>query len=110
MLQAAGLVVNFVPGVAERLYQPGFEQAVVTQHFQRGALAGGREGDALVLMVVHQGRFRRSQLLHHARDRSGLDPQSRCQVGGAGGLPIFGQFEDMLQVVLNGVGEMVFYH
>ena len=104
VLQAAGFLVDFVPTVSERLHQPGFEQAVVAEDFQRSAFAFRGERDALVFLVIHQGRFCGGQFLHHASDRGGLDPQPSGQVVGAGRRACFGQLEDVFQVILRWIG------
>ena len=39
MFKPFSFFVDFIPCVAKRLHQPGFEQAVVSDNFQRGLAA-----------------------------------------------------------------------
>src|SRR5206468_683341 len=56
VLEALGLLVHFVPRVAEDLMKKSFEQSMVTNNFESALLSGLGELDAAVLLVDHKGR------------------------------------------------------
>jgi hypothetical protein len=105
VFEAAGLLVDFVPGVAKGLYQPGFEQAVMTDDLEGGALARGSQRRALVFAVFYQRWVEHGQLLDHAGHRSWRNSKDFSQGVGTGRLAVFAQGKDMLEIILDGRGE-----
>ena len=66
MLQALGLVMHRVPGVAQVRYQVGLDEAVTAQHPERHALAIGRQLDSSIAFVLQKTLLR--EPLDHPAD------------------------------------------
>jgi len=77
VLEVFGLVVHLVPGVAQRLHQKRFNQAVAADHRHRVRAASVGQLDGAVGLVLHQallaefahpvgdGGFAQSKVLGH---------------------------------------------
>jgi len=80
VLQPLGLVVDFVPAVAERLDQEQLDQPVMAHDFERDSLPGGGQADATIRLVRDELSAR--QLLRHFRCRGRGDRQRLGQLRG----------------------------
>jgi hypothetical protein len=100
VLEALGLVVDFVPPVAQGLGEVGLEQPVVAQHFERHLPARLSQADAAVAAVVDQSEL--GEPLHHARHRRRPDPEPDRKGLGADAAAAPAEQKDLLEVVLLG--------
>lgn len=70
VLQALGLVVEFVQFIVEHAMQEGLDQSVVADNFEGAAAARGRKDDTAVALVFDQRILRSGELLQHVGDGS----------------------------------------
>ena len=105
MLKTVGLLVDLVPGIAERLNQIGFQKAVMADDFQGRAPSGFGQGDTLVLLVQDQRGCGGGEALDHAGDGGGSNIQTLGKIIRAGRNAAFAQIINLLQVILNGLGK-----
>ncbi len=106
VLQPVGFVVDGVPFVAQGAVKVHLQQAVVAHDLEGDLLAGGCEGDAVVLAVFEQRGGAGGELLEHAGDGGGGDTQGSGNAVGAGALTGGGDVVDGFQVVFDGLGEV----
>lgn len=75
VLEALGFFVDLFDGVIKDLVEEGFDEAVVTEDFERSAFAGGGELDAAMALVFHEGCGGGRQFLQHVGDGGGGDAE-----------------------------------
>ena len=100
VLEHLGLVVDAIPGHAERVGEEGLEQAVMADHLEGDALTGLGQLDPVVRLVADQSEG--VHALQHRRDRSRryvepLGQRGRADRPGIAG----GQGVDRLRVILD---------
>ena len=102
VFQPLGLLVYFIPRIAEEFMQELFQQAMVAQYFQSPALAGRRQPHTTMFFVPYEGGALRGELLEHARYRGRAHSQMRGQgVTGDAILLRTAQLQNRLQIVID---------
>jgi len=71
MFQAFRFIVQFFNWIIEHLEKKRFNQTMMADNLERPFAPVLRKLDAMVALIFHQGRFRRSQALQHVGDRCG---------------------------------------
>ena len=106
VLQLLGLVVDLVPAESHHPDQEQLDQAMAAEDQRGQLLAGGREPDAVVRLVLDQPRLR--ERLDHRRRGARRDAERRGELAhGQQALPgrqLPLAEVDRLQVVLDGAG------
>ena len=103
VLEPVGLVVDVLDVDAERLREVELEQPVVADHLERHALAGRRQRDGSVRLV--RGELERCELLHHRARRGGRHPLPAGERGDRSVLSLAPELVDLLEVILDRVGQ-----
>ena len=92
VLEALGLLMHLVPGVAEDLVKKGFEEPMMANDFKGAFLSGLGKLHAVVLPVHDERRFECGKLLQHVRHRRRSDGKIAGDFG-AGNLALFASAE-----------------
>lgn len=103
MFESFGFIMNFVPGIFEKIVEEAFEQAMVPENFERARGSCRGETHAAMLLILHEGRFLCGELLQHSCDGRGADAEVLRERGaGHQGLFFATEFKDGFQIIVDG--------